>query len=83
MPDARHADASEGRSVSLTLSNAMVTLYKEQFCRGPTKARTDFAGPDTLMCTLADTLTPAERSLVKMGEYRGRAKVLCAWRRYW
>jgi len=70
MADATHADASEGRSVSLALSNAMVKLYKDQFGRGPTKARTDFAGPDTLMCTLEDTLTPAERSLVKMGEYQ-------------
>jgi uncharacterized protein YbcI len=52
----------------MAVSNAMVKLYKEQFGRGPTKARTDFAGPDTLLCTLQDSLTPAERNLVKLGE---------------
>jgi uncharacterized protein YbcI len=46
----------------------MVRLYKEQFGRGPTKARTDWAGPDVLITVLEDTLTPAERNLVKMGE---------------
>src|SRR3954469_19543636 len=46
----------------------MVRLYKEQFGRGPTKARTNYAGPDTLICTLEDSLTPAERNLVALGE---------------
>ena len=46
----------------------MVKLYKEQFGRGPTKARAAFAGSDTLICTLEDSMTPAERNLVKMGE---------------
>jgi uncharacterized protein YbcI len=58
------------QSVSLAISNAMVRLYKEQFGRGPTKARTNWAGPDTLLATLEDSLTPAERNLVKMGEYQ-------------
>jgi len=49
-------------------SRAMVRLYKEQFGRGPTKARTNYAGPDTLICTLEDSLTPAERNLVALGE---------------
>jgi hypothetical protein len=34
------------------LSREMVRLYKVQFGRGPTKARSDFAGPDLLVCTL-------------------------------
>ncbi len=50
------------------VSREMVRLYKEQFGRGPTKARSVFAGPDTLICTLEDSMTPAERNLVKMGE---------------
>ncbi len=66
--DAHVADAPEGQSVTAAVSNAMVKLYKEQFGRGPTKTRTAFAGPDTLLCTLQDSLTPAERNLVKMGE---------------
>jgi uncharacterized protein YbcI len=55
-------------SVLLKLSNEMVRLYKEQFGRGPTKARCDWAGPDVLICSLRDTLTPAERNMVKLGE---------------
>jgi uncharacterized protein YbcI len=48
----------------------MVRIYKEQFGRGPTKAHTGFAGPDVVVCTLKDSLTPAERNLVAMGEYQ-------------
>jgi uncharacterized protein YbcI len=50
------------------ISNEMVRLYKEQFGRGPRSARTEWAGPDTLLCTLEQTFTPAERSLAEMGE---------------
>ena len=50
------------------VSRAMVRLYKDLFGRGPTKARTYFAGPDVLVCILGDTFTPAERNLVAMGE---------------
>jgi uncharacterized protein YbcI len=56
------------RSVLLEVTNAMVRIYKEQFGRGPTRARSDWAGADTLLCTLEDTLTPAERKLVELGE---------------
>ena len=52
------------------VSNAMVKLHKEQLGRGPTNARTYFAGPDTLVCTLEDTLLPAERTMVEMGEHQ-------------
>jgi uncharacterized protein YbcI len=51
------------------VSNAMVKLHKEQLGRGPTNARTYFAGPDTLVCTLEDSLLPAERTMVEMGEH--------------
>ena len=53
-----------------TLSNAMVRLYKELFGRGPTKARTVYAGRDALLCTLENSLTPAETALVQMGEHQ-------------
>jgi len=52
------------------VSNEMVRLYKDLFGRGPTAARTNWAGPDTLVCTLEDTLTPGERNLVAMGEHQ-------------
>jgi uncharacterized protein YbcI len=57
-------------SVLATISREMVRLYKEQFGRGPTKARTNFAGPDVLVCTLENSLTPAERRLVEKGEHQ-------------
>ena len=68
-----HADqvrAHEGSSIQLEVSNAMVRLYKEQLGRGPTKARTHFAGPDVLIATLENSLTPAERNLAAMGEHQ-------------
>ena len=65
-PNSAHNDARN--SILADVSREMVRLYKEQFGRGPTKARTDWAGPDTLITVLEDTLTPAERNLVKLGE---------------
>jgi uncharacterized protein YbcI len=50
------------------ISNAMVRLYKELFGRGPTKARSALSDPDTLICTLEDTFTPAERKMVEAGD---------------
>jgi uncharacterized protein YbcI len=52
------------------ISRAMVKLYKEQFGRGPTKAKTSFAGPDVVICTLEDSFTRAERKLAEMGEHQ-------------
>ncbi len=57
-------------SVLMEISNTMVGLYKDQFGRGPTAARTHWCGPDALACFLEETLTPAERNLVKMGEHQ-------------
>jgi len=65
-------EASEptDRSPMLEISNAMVRLYKEAFGRGPTKARAQFAGHDTLVVTLENSLTVAERNLAAMGEHQ-------------
>ncbi len=65
-------DRSEDRAQSLTLaiSNEMVRIYKEQFGRGPTKTRTTWCGPDLITTVLEETLTPAERNLVKLGEHQ-------------
>jgi len=65
-----HETATQAsQSLPMQLSNEMVRLYKEQFGRGPTKARTHWAGPDVLVTILEDTLTPAERHLVRFGEH--------------
>jgi uncharacterized protein YbcI len=51
------------------LSNAMVRLYKEHFGRGPTRVRSAYAGADMLVVTLENSMTVAERSMVKRGEH--------------
>jgi uncharacterized protein YbcI len=55
-------------TVLQNVANAMVQLHKEQFGRGPTKARANFAGDQMLICVLEDVLLPAERKLVEMGQ---------------
>ena len=57
-------------SVLAEISREIVRLYKEQFGRGPTRARTAFAGPDLVVCTLEETFTPAERRLAEMGQHQ-------------
>jgi uncharacterized protein YbcI len=61
------SEDNRGISPQLEISNAMVRLYKEAFGRGPTKARVHFAGADTLLVTLEDSMTVAERSLALLG----------------
>lgn len=62
--------SADRNDVTLELSNEMVQIYKQVFGRGPSRARTHFAGPDTLICTLERTLTPAELSMVALGEHQ-------------
>jgi uncharacterized protein YbcI len=63
--------AQDMRGVELAeLSNEMVRLYKELFGRGPTKAMTHYAGPDTLVSTLENSLTAAEQNMVALGEHQ-------------
>lgn len=62
-------DSAE-QSVRAEISREMVRLYKELFGRGPTKAKTDFAGPDVVLCTLEQSLTQAESALAEMGEHQ-------------
>ena len=57
------------------ISNEMVRIYKDQFGRGPTKTRTQWAGPDILVVTLEQTFTPAEHKLRELGEH-GRLREL-------
>jgi uncharacterized protein YbcI len=71
-------DEAEGRGAArderpgqLTqVTRAMVAIYKDQFGRGPTHARSHYAGPDMIVCALEDTLTPIERTLVAIGEHQ-------------
>lgn len=59
-----------GLSVSASISTEMVRLYKTQYGRGPTKVRTHWVGDDAIIVLLEDTLSPAERNLVRMGEHQ-------------
>jgi uncharacterized protein YbcI len=67
-PSMGHADR-QGLELQ-EITNAMVRLYKELFGRGPTKARTSYAGPDTLIATIENSLTPSERAMIGLGEHQ-------------
>jgi uncharacterized protein YbcI len=58
------------QSTLSAISGEMVRLYKDQFGRGPTRTRTNWAGRDAVVVTLEDTFTPAERKLREMGEHK-------------
>ena len=62
-------DEERVRFLLSQISNEMVRLYKDQFGRGPVRARTHWYGPDALTVLLEDTLTTADRNLVRMGEH--------------
>ncbi len=62
------SDTSQHQSHTTELSNALVALHKEQFGRGPSTTRTEFAGPDITVTVFHDALLPAERELVNLGE---------------
>src|SRR3954465_6934472 len=65
-----HHQPDGAGNVLMEISNEMVRLYKQQFGRGPTTAKTVWAGPDVLTVILESTLTPAERNLVRLGEHQ-------------
>ncbi|MCW2986485.1 MAG: hypothetical protein JWR63_4055 [Conexibacter sp.] len=68
-PDAEsEVDRTDKASVLASISAEMVRLYKDQLGRGPTKARTNWSGRDMIVVLLEDTLTPAERTLLALGE---------------
>jgi uncharacterized protein YbcI len=62
---------TQNGSALAAVSNAVVKLHKEQFGRGPTSSRADYAGRDVLVCTLENALLPAERALIQMGNEQG------------
>ena len=70
MADSTDTQDGHPQSALAAITNEMVALFKAQFGRGPTRARTDWAGDDTLLVTLESTLTPAERNLVDLGEHQ-------------
>jgi uncharacterized protein YbcI len=67
-PSAPSPVASEPQNLLSEISREMVHLYKEQFGRGPVKSKTRFADHDCIVCTLEQSMTPAEKSQAAMGE---------------
>jgi uncharacterized protein YbcI len=65
-----HLSGRPETRVTHELCNEMVRIYKEIFGRGPTRTRADWAGRDALLCTLEDSLTPAERKMAEVGEHQ-------------
>jgi uncharacterized protein YbcI len=63
-------DGERPGAVTAQISTEMVRLYKDLFGRGPTQARTHFAGPNTVVATLENTMTPAERTMADLGEHQ-------------
>jgi uncharacterized protein YbcI len=55
-------------SPTLEIANAIIGAYKDALGRGPTKSRVHFAGADTLVVVLEDTMTVQERNLAALGE---------------
>jgi uncharacterized protein YbcI len=70
MTNAAVSTSETAGPVTMRVSDELVRLYKDLFGRGPTKAGTHWAGDNVLICTLENSLTPAERSMVEMGEYQ-------------
>jgi uncharacterized protein YbcI len=70
VPEAATTRAGGPSTVLRDIADVMVALFKEQFGRGPTRARAEWAGADAVMVVLEDTLTPAEHNLVAMGEHQ-------------
>lgn len=61
------ANPSHDGAVTRQVSRGMVGLFKKYAGRGPRYART-YVNQDVLVTVLHDTLTQAERTLVRMGE---------------
>jgi uncharacterized protein YbcI len=56
------------QSLTAEVAKALVGLHKQQFGRGPTRARAHFFGADMLVCAFEDVLVPAELKLVERGQ---------------
>ena len=60
-------DTKPSGTLSAAISNAVVGLLHDYTGRGPTRARTTI-GADTIVVTLRDSLTKAERTLADRGQ---------------
>jgi uncharacterized protein YbcI len=49
------------------ISSEIVSLQSQFFGKGPTRARTTWAGPDVLVCLMGGGFTPVEKTLYNSG----------------
>ena len=68
LPDQATGEDASGETKELAA--AMVQIYKRQFGRGPTRSHAAYANKDLLICTLEDSLTPAEKRMAEMNEHQ-------------
>jgi len=61
------------------VSNLVVGIYADHVGRGPTKARAYMSG-DIVVCVMEDTLTKAEKTLVRSGRADAVSEVRAALR---
>ena len=70
MPSDAEQGSTAERAAGATLkevSGALSRIYRDQYGHGPTRVRTQWAGPDALLCILDGTLAAEERTLVRLG----------------
>jgi uncharacterized protein YbcI len=59
-----------GNAQGAAISAEAVRIYKQRIGRGPTKTRTYWAGADTIVIVLEQTLTVAERKMLALDEHQ-------------
>jgi uncharacterized protein YbcI len=59
--------AAEDRQLG-EVARCLIALHKDQFGRGPRRARAELAGDSTLVVTLERVLLPAEQQLCEIGD---------------
>jgi uncharacterized protein YbcI len=52
------------------ITREIVTIYKEQYGRGPKFAHSHYGGPDSITCILEGSMTQPERTLAGLGEHQ-------------
>lgn len=60
-------DTLEDGALASQISTKLTSLLKERLGRGPTEAKT-YIGKDIVTCVLRNTMTPADKTLVIIGE---------------
>ena len=66
MPDGKSSLGRDGETLD-ELTRELVSLLKQFYGKGPTKARTEWVGDDALVCLMGGGFTAAEQTLYEAG----------------